>query len=123
MQKLIRKEQALFITLLTGLIILNPAAAGDKKSKEWIDIERSEELEKISIKNIKKLSNKEFSYQNKNNNIILVKCDNETILVRYWYFTKMENIKPKQATSMMQWHRAKPQSQTQLESELVCNYN
>ncbi len=123
MLKLVPKQQALLITFLTGLIILNPAAAGDNKSRERIDSGRSEELEKISIKNIKKLSNKEFSYQNKNNNIILVKCDNEIILVRYWYFTKLENIKPKQATSMMQWHRAKPQSQTQLESELVCNYN
>ncbi len=123
MQKLIRKEQALFITFLTGLIILNPAAADDKKSKELIDIERSEELEKISIKNINKLGDKEFSYQNKDNNIILVKCDSNKILVRYWYFTKIEDIKPNQATSMMQWHRAKPQSQTQLKSVFVCNYD
>ena len=123
MQTLIRKEKAFVVMLLTGLAILNPVSADDNKSDEWIDIGPSEESKKISIKNIRKLGDKEFSYQNKDNNIILVKCDSNKILVRYWYFTKIEDIKPNQATSMMQWHRAKPQSQTQLESEFVCNYD
>ena len=123
MQTLIRKEKAFVIMLLTGLAILNPASADDNKSNKWIDIGPSEEPEKISIKNIRKLGNREFSYQNNDNNIILVKCDSKKILVRYWYFTKLESIKPKQATSKMQWHRASPKSQTQTESKFVCNYN
>ena len=123
MQTLIRKENAFVIMLLTGLAILNPASADDNKSNKWIDIGPSEESEKISIKNIRKLGNREFSYQNNDNNIILVKCDSKKILVRYWYFTKLESITPKQATSKMQWHRTSPKSQTQIESEFVCNYN
>ena len=123
MQTLIRKEKAFVIMLLTGLAILNPASADDNKSNKWIDIGPSEEPEKISIKNIRKLGNREFSYQNNDNNIILVKCDSKKILVRYWYFTKLESITPKQATSKMQWHRTSPKSQTQIESEFVCNYN
>ena len=123
MQVLIRKEKAFVVMLLTALAILNPAFADDNKSNEWNDIGPSEESEKISIKNIRKLGDKEFSYQNNDNNIILVKCDSKKILVRYWYFTKLESISPKQATSKMQWHRTSPKSQTQLESEFVCNYN
>ena len=123
MQALIRKEKTFVAILLTGLAILNPAFADDNKSNDWIDIEQSEESETISIKNIRKLGDKEFSYQNNDNNIILVKCDSKKILVRYWYFTKLESISPKQATSKMQWHRTSPKSQTKLESEFVCNYN
>ena len=123
MQTIFRKEKAFVIMLLTGLALLNPASADDNTSKEWIDIGSPEESEKVSIKNIRKLGNKEFSYQNNDNDIILVKCDSEKILVRYWYFTKLESITPKQATSKMQWHRTSPKSQTQIESEFVCNYN
>ena len=123
MQVHIRKEKAFVVMLLTGLAILNPAFADENKSDEWSDIGPSEESEKISIKNIRKLGNKEFSYQNNDNNIILVKCDSKTILVRYWYFTKLKAISPKQANSKMQWHRTSPKSQTQLESKFVCKYN
>ena len=122
MQTLIRKKQAFAVMLLTGLAILNPAYANNKKSKSWIHVGPSEELEEISIKNIRKLGNKEFSYQNKDNTIILVKCDDEKILVRYWYFTKIERTNPKESTRKMQWHRAAPKSQTEIESEFVCDY-
>ena len=123
MQTLIRKEKAFVVMLLTGLAILNPVSADDNKSDEWIDIGPSEESKKISIKNIRKLGDKEFSYQNNDNNIILVKCDSKKILVRYWYFTKLKSISPKQATSKMQWHRTSLKSRTQLESEFVCKHN
>jgi len=123
MQTIFRKEKAFVIMLLTGLALLNPASADDNTSKEWIDIGSPEESEKVSIKNIRKLGNKEFSYQNNENDIILVKCDGEKILVRYWYVTNPESITPKQATTKMQWHRTSPKSQAQLESELVCNDN
>ena len=122
MQALIRKKQAFLITLLTGITLLNPASADNKKSQDWIQIGRSEEFEEISIKNIRKLGNKEFSYQNKDNTIILVKCDDEKILVRYWYFTKIESTNPRESTRKMQWHRAEPKSQTEIESEFVCDY-
>ena len=123
MQTIFRKEKAFVIMLLTGLVFLNPASADDNTSKEWIDIGSPEESEKVSIKNIRKLGNKEFSYQNNDNDIILVKCDSEKILVRYWYVTNPESITPKQATTKMQWHRTSPKSQAQLESEFVCNDN
>ena len=123
MQTIFRKEKAFVIILLTGLALLNPAPADDNTSKEWIDIGSPEESEKVSIKNIRKLGNKEFSYQNNDNDIILVKCDSEIILVRYWYVTNPESITPKQATTKMQWHRTSPKSQAQLESEFVCNGN
>ena len=122
MQTLIRKKQAFVVLLLTGLIILNPASANNKKSKNLIHVRLSEEPEETSIKNIRKLGNNEFSYQNKDNNIILVKCDDNKILVRYWYFTKIESANPKESSRKMQWHRAAPTSQTQLESEFVCDY-
>ena len=123
MQVLIRKEKAFVVMLLTALAILNPASADNNTSKEWIDIGSPEESEKVSINNIRKLGNKEFSYQNKDNDIVLVKCDSEKILVRYWYVTNPESITPKQATTKMQWHRTSPKSQAQLESEFVCNDN
>ena len=123
MQTIFRKEKAFVIMLLTGLAPLNPASADDNTSKEWIDIGSPEESEKVSIKNIRKLGNREFSYQNNDNDIILVKCDSEKILVRYWYVTNPESITPKQATTKMQWHRTSPKSQAQLESEFVCNDN
>ena len=72
--------------LLTALAILNPAFADDNKSNEWNDIGPSEESEKISIKNIRKLGDKEFSYQNNDNNIILVKCDSKKIRKRKLHF-------------------------------------
>ncbi len=123
MQTLIGKKDAFVIMLTTGLMILNPASADNGKGKEWIQVGVSEELEDISIKNIRKLGDIEFSYQNKDNNTILVKCDKNKILVRHWYFTKLESANPKEATSKMQWHRATPRSQMQLESEFVCNYS
>ena len=123
MQTIFRKEKAFVIMLLTGLALLNPASADDNTSKEWIDIGSPEESEKVSIKNIRKLGNKEFSYQNNDNDIILVKCDSEKILVRYWYVTNPGSITPKQATTKMKWHRTSPKSQAQLESEFVCNDN
>lgn len=123
MQALIRKKQVFLITLLTGITLLNPASADNKESQDWIQIGRSEELKEISIKNIRKLGNKEFSYQNKDNTIILVKCDDEKILVRYWYFTKIENTNHRESTRKMQWHRAAPKSQTETESEFVCDYS
>ena len=123
MQTIFRKEKAFVIMLLTGLALLNPASADDNTSKEWIDIGSPEESEKVSIKNIRKLGNKEFSYQNNDKDIILVKCDSEKILVRYWYVTNPESITPKQGTTKMQWHRTSPKSQAQLESEFVCNDN
>jgi hypothetical protein len=123
MQTLIGKKNAFVIMLTTGLIILNPASANNDKSKEWIQAGVSEELEEISIKNIRKMGDQEFSYQNKDNNIILVKCDKNKILVRYWYFTKLKSANSKEATSKMQWHRAVPRSRIQVESEFVCNYS
>ena len=123
MQTLIGKKDAFVIMLTTGLMILNPVSADNGKSKEWIQVGVSEELEEISIKNIRKLGDQEFSYQNKDNNIILVKCDKNKILVRYWYFTKLESANSKEATSKMQWHRAVPRSRMQVESKFVCNYS
>ena len=122
MQILIDKKQALVIAL-AGLTVLNPVSADDEKKGERINIGLSEELSKISIKKMRKLGDKEFSYQNLDNNIILVKCDADKILVKYWYITKIDSASPQEATSKMRWHRAAPKSQTQQESELICSSN
>ena len=122
MQILIDKKQALVIAL-AGLTVLNPVSADDEKKGERINIGLSEELSKISIKKMRKLGDKEFSYQNTDNNVILVKCDADKILVKYWYITKIDSASPQEATSKMRWHRAAPKSQTQQESELICSSN
>ena len=122
MQILIDKKQALVIAL-AGLTVLNPVSADDEKKGERINIGLSEELSKISIKKIRKLGSKEFSYQNADNNIVLVKCNSDTILVKYWYVNKLVSSTPQEATSKMHWHRAAPKSQTQRESELLCSSN
>ena len=117
------KKQALFIVLLAGLMVLNPVSADDEEKRERINMGVSEELSKISIKNMRKLGDKEFSYQNGDNNIILVKCNVDKVLVKYWYVTKVDSTSPQEATSKMRWHRAAPKSQTQRESELICSSN
>lgn len=122
MQILIDKKQALVIAL-AGLTVLNPVSADDEKKGERINIGLSEELSKISIKKMRRLGDKEFSYQNTDNNVILVKCDADKILVKYWYITKIDSASPQEATSKMRWHRAAPKSQTQQESELICSSN
>ena len=121
MQILINKKQALVIVLLAGLTVLNPVSADDEKKGERMNIRLSEELSKISIKKIRKLGDKEFSYQNADNNIILVKCNTDKVLVKYWYVTKIDSASPQEATSKMRWHSADPTSQTQRESELICS--
>ena len=72
MKILLHKVQALVIVLTAGLAVINPATADDQKTKDLINVEISEEASKISIKNIRRLGGKEFSYQNSDNNIILV---------------------------------------------------
>ena len=122
MQIFNHKNQALVIAL-AGLTVLNPVSADDEKKGERINIGLSEELSKISIKKMRRLGDKEFSYQNTDNNVILVKCDADKILVKYWYITKIDSASPQEATSKMRWHRAAPKSQTQQESELICSSN
>ena len=121
MQIFIPKRQAFIIFLLVLFSVLNPVSADNKKNEEWVDIGISEEREKISIKKIRELGDNEFSYQNPDNNIILVKCKEDKILMRYWYITQIETYSKEEATSKMRWHRATPQSQAQQESEFVCN--
>ena len=121
MKILFHKKKALIIALIVGVVILNPATADDQKTQDLINTEISEEDGKISIKKIRNLSDKEFSYQNSDNNIILVKCNADKILVKYWYVTKIDSASPQEATSKMQWHRATPNSQAQRESKLLCN--
>ena len=123
MQILNHKNQALVIGLLAGLTVLNPISADEEKKGDQINIGLSEELSNISIKKIRKLGGKEFSYQNADNNIILVKCNSDKILVKYWYVNKLDSSTPQEATSKMHWHRAAPKSQTQRESELLCSTN
>ena len=123
MQILNHKNQALVIGLLAGLTVLNPISADEEKKGDQINIGLSEELSNISIKKIRKLGGKEFSYQNTDNNVILVKCDADKILVKYWYITKIDSASPQEATSKMRWHKAAPKSQTQQESELICSSN
>lgn len=122
MQILIDKKQALVIAL-AGLTVLNPVSADDEKKGERINIGLSEELSKISIKKMRRLGDKEFSYQNTDNNVILVKCDADKILVKYWYITKIDSASPQEATSKMRWHRPIPNSQVQQESKYVCKFN
>ena len=121
MKILFHKKKALIIALIVGVVILNPATADDQKTQVLINTEISEEDGKISIKKIRNLSDKEFSYQNSDNNIILVKCNADKILVKYWYVTKIDSANPQEATSKMQWHRAAPKSQVQRESKLLCD--
>ena len=123
MQILNHKNQALVIALLAGLTLVNPVSADDEKKEDQINIGLSEELSKISVKKIRKLGEKEFSYQNSDNNIILVRCHAGKILVKYWYVTKIDSSTPQEATSKMQWHRAAPKSKTQRESKLLCSSN
>ena len=123
MQILIHKEQALFIVLLAGLMVLNPVSADDEEKGERINMGVSEELSKISIKNMRKLGDKEFSYQNADNNIILVKCNVDKVLVKYWYVTKVDSTSPQEATNKMRWHRAILNSKVQQESKYVCKFN
>lgn len=121
MQIFIPKRQAFIILLVVVFSVLNPVSADNKKNEEWVDIGISEEREKISIKNIRELGDNEFSYQNSDNNIILVKCEDDKILMRYWYITQIDTYSKEEATSKMRWHRATPQSQAQQESKFVCN--
>ena len=121
MQIFIPKRQAFIIFLLVLFSVPNPVSADNKKNEEWVDIGISEEREKISIKNIRELGDNEFSYQNSDNNIILVKCKKDKILMRYWYITQIDTYSKEEATSKMRWHRATPQSQAQQESKFVCN--
>lgn len=123
MKILIHKAQALVIALTAGLAVINPATAGDQKTKDLINVEISEGASKISIKNIRNLGGKEFSYQNSDNNIILVKCNADKILVKYWYVPKIDSASPQEATSKMQWHRASPKSQAHQESKFLCDSN
>jgi hypothetical protein len=123
MKILIHKAQALVILLTAGLAVINPATAGDQKTKDLINVEISEGASKISIKNIRNLGGKEFSYQNSDNNIILVKCNADKILVKYWYVPKIDSASPQEATSKMQWHRASPKSQAHQESKFLCDSN
>lgn len=121
MQIFIPKRQAFIILLLVVFSVLNPVSADNKKNEEWVDIGISEERKKISIKKIRELGDNEFSYQNSDNNIILVKCKKDKILMRYWYITQIDTYSKEEATSKMRWHRATPQSQAQQESKFVCN--
>ena len=121
MQIFIPKRQAFIILLLVVFSVLNPVSADNKKNEEWDDIGISEERKKISIKKIRELGDNEFSYQNSDNNIILVKCEDNKILMRYWYITQIDTYSKEEATSKMRWHRATPQSQAQQESKFVCN--
>jgi hypothetical protein len=121
MQIFIPKRQAFIILLLVVFSVLNPVSADNKKNEEWVDIGISEEREKISIKKIRELGDNEFSYQNSDNNIILVKCEDNKILMRYWYITQIDTYSKEEATNKMRWHRATPQSQAQQESKFVCN--
>ena len=121
MQIFIPKRQAFIILLVVVFSVLNPVSADNKKNEEWVDIGISEEREKISIKNIRELGDNEFSYQNSDNNIILVNCKKDKILMRYWYITQIDTYSKEEATSKMRWHRATPQSQAQQESKFVCN--
>lgn len=121
MQIFIPKRQAFIIFLLVLFSVLNPVSADNKKNEEWVDIGISEERKKISIKKIRELGDNEFSYQNSDNNIILVKCKDDKILMRYWYITQIDTYSKEEATSKMRWHRATPQSQAQQESKFVCN--
>ena len=123
MKILIHKAQALVIALTAGLAVINPATAGDQKTKDLINVEISEGASKISIKNIRNLGGKEFSYQNSDNNIILVKCNADKILLKYWYVPKIDSASPQEATSKMQWHRASPKSQAHQESKFLCDSN
>ena len=123
MKILIHKAQALVIVLTAGLAVISPATAGDQKTKDLINVEISEGASKISIKNIRNLGGKEFSYQNSDNNIILVKCNADKILVKYWYVPKIDSASPQEATSKMQWHRASPKSQAHQESKFLCDSN
>ena len=121
MQIFIPKRQAFIILLLVVFSVLNPVSADNKKNEEWVDIGISEERKKISIKKIRELGDNEFSYQNSDNNIILVKCKDDKILMRYWYITQIDTYNKEEVTSKMRWHRATPQSQAQQESKFVCN--
>ncbi len=123
MKILIHKAQALVIVLTAGLAVISPATAGDQKTKDLINVEISERASKISIKNIRNLGGKEFSYQNSDNNIILVKCNADKILVKYWYVPKIDSASLQEATSKMQWHRASPKSQAHQESKFLCDSN
>lgn len=123
MKILIHKVHALVIVLTAGLAVINPATAGDQKTKDLINVEISEGASKISIKNIRNLGGKEFSYQNSDNNIILVRCNADKILVKYWYVPKIDSASPQEATSKMHWHRASPKSQANQESKFLCNSN
>ena len=72
MKSLIHKKQALISALLAGLMLLNPSTADEQKTQNSINVETSEEISKISIEKVRNLGDQEFSYQNSDNNIILV---------------------------------------------------
>ena len=111
------------IALLAGLAVLSPATADDQKNQDSINVGTSKEDGKTSIKKVRRLGDKEFSYKNSDNNIILIKCNTDKILVKYWYVTKIDSDSMQEATSKMRWHRAVPKSQVQQESEYVCDLN
>ena len=123
MKSLIHKKQALISALLAGLTLLNPATADEQKTQNSIYIKTSEEISNISIKKVRSLGDQEFSYQNSDNNIILVKCNADKISVKYWYVSEIDSTSTQEATKKMRWHSAIPNSQVQQESKYVCKFN
>ena len=123
MKSLIHKKQALISALLAGLTLLNPATADEQKTQNSINVETSEEISKISIKKVRNLGDQEFSYQNSDNNIILVKCNADKISVKYWYVSEIDSTSTQEATKKMRWHSAIPNSKVQQESKFVCDSN
>ena len=122
MKILVHKKQALVIALLAGLVVLSPATADDQRTQDVTNTETLEEVGKISIKKIQNLGGKEFSYQNSDNNTILVKCNADKILVKYWYVPKINSSSQQETSNKMQWHRAAPKSKAQRESKFLCDY-
>ena len=119
---LIHKKQALMIALLAGLAVLSPATADDQKNQDSINVGTSKEDGKTSIKKVRRLGDKEFSYKNSDNNIILIKCNTDKILVKYWYVPKIDSSSQQETSNKMQWHRAAPKSKAQRESKSLCDY-
>ena len=117
MKSLIHKKQALISALLAGLTLLNPATADEQKTQNSINVETSEEISNISIKKVRSLGDKEFSYQNSDNNVILVKCNADKISVKYWYVSEIDSTSTQEATKKMRWHSAIPNSKEQQKSK------
>ena len=114
-----KQHLAIIFSILLYIPNISHANAEVKTDKERVEIKTSAKSKKIFIKNIQKIGDNEYSYQDSDNNVILVKCGKAKNKIRRWYFSNIGNETREEATNKMQWHSAT--GKFKIESDFICN--